>query len=66
MMLAARYPTLWGFLIISSLTEEASHLPLEPDTAIAGGGVVVVRKTETLWAQRAWEIGRLRRVEGVG
>ena len=65
-MLAERYPALRRFLISFFVMEEASHFPLEPDPAIIGGGVVVVRKTKTLWSQRAWEIGRLRRCEGVG
>ena len=37
-MVAARYPTLRRSFISFSMTEEASHLPLEPDPAMVGGG----------------------------
>ena len=37
-MSAARYPALWRSAMFSSVTEEASHLPLEPALAMVGVG----------------------------
>ena len=37
-MVASRYPVLRRSFISFSVTEEASHLPLEPDPAMVGGG----------------------------
>ena len=37
-MVAARYPALRRSFISFSITEEASHLTLEPDLAMVGGG----------------------------
>ena len=37
-MVAARYPALRRYVISFSMTEEASHLPLEPDPAMVRGG----------------------------
>ena len=37
-MVAARYHALWRSFISFSVMAEASHLPLEPDPAMVGGG----------------------------
>ena len=65
-MSAARYPALRRFFTSFSVTEEASHLPLEPDPAMAGEGGGGGEEGSFFWALRAWEIGRLRLEEGVG
>ena len=63
-MLAARYPTLWISFISFSVTEEASHLPLELDLAMVGGGGGGGEKdrdftgAESLGDWKADEIGR--------
>ena len=63
-MLAARYPALRRSFISFSVTEEASHLPLEPDPAMLRGGgggeedENFLLGTEILGDWKAEEIGR--------
>src|SRR5215216_1375881 len=65
-MFAARYPALRRSFISFSVMEEASHLPLEPDPAMVGGGGGGEKDGSFFSGARAWEIIRLRLEEGVG
>ena len=49
-----------------SVMEEASHLPLEPDPAMAGEGGGGEEDGSFFGGPGAWEIGRQRLEEGMG
>src|SRR6266511_452399 len=65
-MFVARYPALRRSAMSFSLTEEASHLPFEPDPAMVRGGGGGEKDKSFFLGAGAWETGRLRLERGVG